>query len=192
MTDDYTGPSSLIDQLQSKADSPGTLHQICDELGATSHLFNIYLSIAVDVPGFGQGIYIPVMISSERGGRLSGLQLGLNDETLLGIHINGTTVGLKYWTRLSGNSDIAAKGDTFRERWTTLSGNTISDGVGEVTEVDFREGHARIQFKTRLGGLGIGDINIPDMDCDCDGVAILWSLVCWGSCKCTPSKKKNA
>lgn len=185
---DLPDQTTLVEQIQSRASGPESLDSICSELGAESQLVNVHLASAIDAPILGRGVYLPVMISESRGGRRSALQLARDDETLMGIHINGSVVGLKYWTRLSGESDIAAAGDTYRERWLTLSGRTLSEGDGEVVDIDNRRGNATIHFRTRQSRLGIGDIKLPPIECDCDATVILWTAICWGDCKCRPSK----
>ncbi len=183
---------SLIDQLQARATNPESLEAVCRELGIESHLFNVFLAINIDLSHMflGQGIMIPTMISSTPGGRQSILELKAGERVLTGVFVNGKTLALRYLTRETGESKVAP-GDKYYEEWLSRSGNVLSTGFGKVETVDHSTGNASIRLTSSPRRLGIGDINLPDMDCECTAVVILWSLLCWADCDCKPAKTKK-
>jgi hypothetical protein len=183
---------ALIDELRARVTNSKSLETELCGLGAESQLFNVHLAFGMDLShlALGQGLMIPSMVSDAPGGRRSVLELDTGQRVLTGVFVNGQTLALRYWTRESGG-DRVAPGDGFREEWTSRSGELLALGTGQVEAVDHSVGEARIRLRSSRARLGIGDINLPPIECDCDLVVILWSAICWGDCKCAPAPEKK-
>lgn len=135
-------------QLESQVNNPSEIDGKCDELGVPAILANYDLATPVDLSylemGLSKGVYIPKQISTRVGGRKSQYNLVAGETIVVGVVTTEDSMMIRHVTRLTGSSQHAQTGDTFREQLKSRNGELIYEGEGSLEIVDASIGKGKI------------------------------------------------
>jgi hypothetical protein len=146
------GESENLKKIKEKLQKPDELDVITNKFGIPSKLMNFHLAVPVNmsdynINGLNNTIYIPVSISKENGGRSSIYNIKKGESTLVGVYINNSGILMKTVEKLSGTTEFAKVGDSYKSSLTNLKGKLFYSGIGKLKEFDKEKGEGKIHYK---------------------------------------------